>query len=51
MNALVYRPNAGSTFLLLVARSLARDAWRLLCCSSAQYGYDITAPRPFETVS
>ncbi len=51
MNALVYRPNAGSTFLLLVARSLARDAWRLLCRSSAQYGYDITAPQPFETIS
>jgi sarcosine oxidase subunit gamma len=51
MNALVYRPNDGSTFLLLVARSIARDAWRLLCRSSAQYGYDIAAPRPFETIS
>ena len=51
MNALIYRPDAGSTFLLLVARSMARDAWRLLCRSSAQYGYDVTAPQPFGTIS
>jgi sarcosine oxidase, subunit gamma len=51
MNALVYRPDAASTFLLLVARSLAGDAWRLLCRSSAQYGYDVTAQQPFGTIS
>lgn len=46
VNALFYRPNATPAFLMLVARSLARDAWRLLCRSSAQYGYDIVAPSP-----
>jgi sarcosine oxidase, subunit gamma len=51
VNALVYRPDVGSTFLLLVGRSLARDAWRLLCRSSAQYGYDVTGPQPFGTIS
>jgi sarcosine oxidase subunit gamma len=46
INALFYRPN-DSTFLLLVARSLARDAWRLLCHSSAQYGYEVVTPDAF----
>jgi sarcosine oxidase subunit gamma len=51
MNALYYRPDARATFLVLVARSLARDAWRLLCRSSAQYGYEIAAPQAFGAIS
>ena len=46
VNALFYRQDAAPTFLMLVARSLARDVWRSLCRSSAQYGYEVTAPRP-----
>ena len=46
VNALVYRHDAAPTFMLMVARSFARDAWQLLCLSSAQYGYDVVAPRP-----
>ena len=46
VNALFYRQDAAPTFVLLLARSLARDVWRNLCRSSAQYGYDIAAPRP-----
>jgi heterotetrameric sarcosine oxidase gamma subunit len=47
VNALFYRQEAAPAFVMLVARSLARDTWRLLCRSSAQYGYDVAAPRPF----
>jgi sarcosine oxidase subunit gamma len=42
INALFYRKDATS-FLMLVARSLARDAWRLLCRSSASHGYEVAA--------
>lgn len=46
VNALYYQQDATPTFVMLVARSFARDMWRLLCHSSAQYGYDVAAPRP-----
>lgn len=46
INALFYRQDAAPTFVMLVARSFARDVWRGLCRSSAQYGYDVVAPRP-----
>lgn len=46
VNALFYRQDAAPTFLMLVARSFARDVWRSLCRSSAQYGYDVVASRP-----
>lgn len=57
VNALYYRrpqtpaqqptSNQDSQFALLVARSFARDAWRTLCLSAAQYGYDVVRPQPF----
>jgi sarcosine oxidase subunit gamma len=47
VNALIYQLDAAPTFLMLVARSFARDVWSLLSRSSAQYGYDVVAPRPF----
>jgi hypothetical protein len=34
-------------FTLMVARSLARDAWRTLCLSAAAYGYDVLPQRQF----
>lgn len=46
INVLFYRQRSAEAFLVFVARSLARDTWRLLCRSSAQYGYDVVAPRP-----
>ncbi|MEO8754555.1 MAG: sarcosine oxidase subunit gamma family protein [Casimicrobiaceae bacterium] len=47
VNALYYREDATPSFVVLVARSFGRDVWRLLCSSSAQYGYDVAAPTPF----
>jgi len=46
VNALFYLHDEAPTFLVLVGRSLARDVWRTLCRSSAQYGYDVVAPQP-----
>jgi sarcosine oxidase gamma subunit len=46
VNALFYRQDAAPTFVMLVARSLARDVWHSLCRASAQYGYEVAAPRP-----
>jgi sarcosine oxidase subunit gamma len=34
-------------FTMLVARSFARDTWRFLCVSAAQYGYEVLHPQPF----
>jgi sarcosine oxidase subunit gamma len=58
VNALFYRrglaPHSddqslqrSSQFTMLVARSFARDAWRVLCLSAAQYGYEVLHPQPF----
>jgi len=44
VNALLYKHGETSTFRLMVARSFARDVWRTLCVSAAQYGYDVLAP-------
>jgi sarcosine oxidase subunit gamma len=46
VNALFVR-NADDRFTLLVARSFARDVWRALCESAAQYGYEIAQPAPY----
>jgi sarcosine oxidase, subunit gamma len=47
LNALFYRRAAAPVFTLTVARSLARDAWRTLCASASQYGYDVLRARTF----
>jgi len=47
VNALVYRRAAAPAFTLMVARSLARDAWLRLCRSAAPYGYDVLPTRFF----
>lgn len=46
VNALYYRRNP-EMFTLLVARSYARGAWRTLCQSALQYGYDVLPPFAF----
>ena len=47
VNALIYRPDETPTYTLMVARSFARDVWRTLCLSAAQYGYDVAQPAVF----
>ena len=47
MNALYYRRATAPVFTVMVARSLARDAWRILCASASQYGYDVLRARTF----
>jgi len=44
VNVLVYRPDAAPSFIVMVARSYAGDAWCGLCRSAAQYGYDVAVP-------
>jgi sarcosine oxidase subunit gamma len=44
LNALYLREATGA-FTLLVAASYAHDAWHALCTASAQYGYEVFAPR------
>jgi sarcosine oxidase subunit gamma len=47
VNALIYRPHAAPVFTVMVARSFARDVWRALCLSAAQYGYDVAQPTAY----
>ncbi len=47
VNALVEKHDDAPTFTVMVARSFARDVWRELCLSAAQYGYDVLPPRPY----
>jgi len=39
VNALLYKTDEAPTFVVMVARSFARDVWRTLCLSAAQHGY------------
>jgi sarcosine oxidase subunit gamma len=50
IGALVHRPGDPPTFIVMVARSLAADAWHALCTASAAEGYRSEAPRPFDAV-
>ena len=47
VNALFYRRVSAPVFTMFVARSFARNIWRTLCVSAAQYGYDVLPPRDF----
>ena len=47
VNALFYKRGAPPEFVVMVARSFARDVWRSLCLSAAQHGYDVLPPRDF----
>ena len=39
INALLYKSDDAPTFVIMVARSFARDVWQALCLSAGQYGY------------
>lgn len=39
VNALLCKADDAPTFVVMVARSFARDVWEVLCLSAAQYGY------------
>jgi sarcosine oxidase subunit gamma len=47
VNALFEKHDEAPTFTVMVARSYARDAWRGLCLSAAQHGYDVLPPRTY----
>jgi sarcosine oxidase subunit gamma len=46
MGALFYHVDATS-WIVMVARSFAHDAWHTLCASAAQYGYEVTPAEAF----
>ena len=41
VNALLYKPDDAPTFIVMVARSFARDVWQALRLSAMQYGLNI----------
>ena len=47
VNLLIEKRDDAPTFVVLIARSFARDVWRALSQASAQYGYEVRAPAPF----
>ena len=47
VNALFWRPDGGATFVVMVARSLAADAWSDLCAAAATDGYRVAPAVPF----
>ena len=51
VNALFHRPDERAEFIVMVARSLAADAWRTLCDTAASDGYRVASPVPFGTRS
>jgi heterotetrameric sarcosine oxidase gamma subunit len=46
--ALFYRHESAPAFRVMVARSLAADAWRELCLAAAAHGYEVHAPGPLD---
>ena len=51
INALLYKVDERPAFIVMVARSLAVDAWRDLCASATADRYVILPPSPLETVA
>lgn len=47
IHAVFYRPHDASTFIVMVARSFAADAWEFLTASAATDGYRIGPPVSF----
>lgn len=45
--ALFYRHEGDAAFTVMVARSMAADAWRSLCVAASTGGYDVEAAAPF----
>ena len=48
VNALLYRMDERPAFIMMVARSLAVDAWRDLCESAGTEGYKVVPSSPFD---
>ena len=44
INALFVKPNDAPVFIVMAARSFARDAWRWLLEAAAQYGAEVRLP-------
>jgi sarcosine oxidase subunit gamma len=51
IGALFYRHAQTPAFTVMVARSLAADAWRALCVAAVTDGYDVKRPSPFDAQS
>ena len=51
INALFYKVDERPAFIVMVARSLAADAWRDLCASAETDGYSVVAPSPLDDVA
>jgi sarcosine oxidase, subunit gamma len=47
VNLLVEKRDETPTFMLMVARSFARDVGRALSAAALQYGFDVLAARPY----
>jgi sarcosine oxidase subunit gamma len=47
IDVLVEKRDQTPTFVLMVARSFARDVERALCAGALQYGFDVLAARPY----
>jgi heterotetrameric sarcosine oxidase gamma subunit len=47
-SALFYRHAVPPGFTVMVARSVAADAWRALCGAAAVWGYEVEAPAAFD---
>ena len=47
VNALFMKQSDAPAFIIMVARSFARDAWHALITSAAQYGCEVLAPAPY----
>ncbi len=47
VQALFYRRATSPAFTMMVPRSFARDAWRMLCLAAAPHGYDVLPTRFF----
>ena len=47
INCLVYKMDAAPTFIVLVARSFAADAWTTLCASAIAESYRVAPPAAF----
>jgi sarcosine oxidase subunit gamma len=47
VSSLIVKRDETPAFTVLVGRSFARDVWRALCVSAAQYGYDVLPPMPY----
>jgi sarcosine oxidase subunit gamma len=50
INATFYKPDERSTLIVMVARSFAADAWRMLCASAESDGFRVGPAAAFAAV-